>query len=113
VIEYLPQSLRDIASAIGFEGVMLLVERYGSQRLWIPAKPSHDWELFDILGRENAYKLVELCASNQIEIPKCKRLKIEMRNQKIRDDMRSLSISQLTKKYSLDRGHIRKICNAS
>jgi len=110
VIEHLPQSLRDIADAIGFEGVMLLVERYGSQRLWIPAKPPHNWGLFNILGHENAYKLVRLCAPSQIEIPKCTMLKIEMRNQKIRDDRRSLTVRELVEKYNLDRHQIYKIC---
>jgi hypothetical protein len=110
VIEHLPQSLRDIASAIGFESVMRLVDRYGSQRLWIPVNPSHDWELFDILGREASFKLVGLCGGNQIDVPSCKTLKIEMRNQKIRDDRRSLSIEKLAAKYGLRREWIRRIC---
>lgn len=110
MIELLPQSLRDIADVIGIEKTLDLAKAYGGLRLWIPSKPPHDWELFNILGRENACKLIELCGGSQIEIPSCRFLNLELRNQKIRDDRRSLSIEKLAAKYGLRRGWIRKIC---
>nr|WP_277873926.1 Mor transcription activator family protein [Pseudanabaena sp. FACHB-1998] len=63
-----------------------------------------------ILGREASSKLVELCGGNQLEIPSCRFLNLELRNQKIRDDRQSLSIEKLAAKYALCRQQIRKIC---
>lgn len=110
MIELLPQSLRDIASAIGYEKTLELAKAYGGLRLWIPSKPPHDWELFNILGREASSKLVQLAGGSQLEIPSCRFLNLELRNQKIRDDRRSLSVEKLAAKYGLRREWIRKIC---
>lgn len=110
MIEYLPQSLQDIASAIGYKKTLDLVEAYGGQRLWIPVSVPQDCELFKILGRDASSKLVKLCGGNQLDVPSCKTLKIELRNQKIRDDRRSLSIEKLAAKYGLRREWIRQIC---
>lgn len=105
----LPDSLKDIAQAIGFEKVMILVGEYGGQRLWIPKQPTLDWAVVSLLGYEAAYKLSYLLGGNQIEVPSCRFLSIEERNQKIRRDRATHTIEALAKKYSLRREWIRKI----
>lgn len=110
MIQSLPLSLRDIASAIGEQKTLELVEAIGGQRVWIPLKPPLDWALFKILGNDAGRKLAALCGGNQIEIPVCKALKIEERNQQIREDRESLTVRELTAKYNLTRLYISKIC---
>lgn len=107
----LPNSLRDIADAIGFDKVMLIVREYGGQRLWIPKQPTLDWALLPIFDYDfdAAYKLAKLCGGSQLEIPSCKFLELEERNQRIRCDRATHSIEALAKKYNLYRGSIRKI----
>lgn len=105
----LPDSLKDIADAIGFDKVMLVVGKYGGQRLWIPKQPTLDWVLLPLLDYDAAYKLAKLCGGSQIEIPSCKFLELEERNQRIRCDRATHSIEALARKYNLHRGWIRKI----
>lgn len=110
MIQSLPLSLRDIASAIGEQKTLELVEAIGGQRVWIPLKPPPDWALFKILGNDAGRKLAALCGGNQIEIPVCKALKIEERNQQIREDRELLPIGELIAKYGLSRHRIYRIC---
>ena len=105
----LPESLKDISDAIGFDKVMLIVREYGGQRLWIHKQPTLDWVLLPILDYDAAYKLAKLCGGSQIEVPSCKFLELEERNQRIRSDRATHSIEALAKKYNLHRGWIRKI----
>jgi len=56
----LPESLKDISDAIGFDKVMLIVREYGGQRLWIPKQPTLDWVLLPILDYDAAYKLAKV-----------------------------------------------------
>lgn len=108
----LPESLKDIAAAIGFEKVMLIVGEYGGQRLWIPRQPTLDWAVLPLLGYEATYALCKLCGGNQIEIPTCRFLEIEKRNQQIRCDRATHSIEALARKYGLRREWIRQIVRA-
>lgn len=110
MIQSLPLSLRDIAIAIGDQKTLELVEAIGGQRVWIPLNPPLDWVLFKILGNDAGRKLAALCGGNQIEVPRCKALKIEERNQQIRKDRQSLTVGELVTKYNLDRHQIYKIC---
>jgi|GEM_PF-3376243 len=110
MIQSLPLSLRDIAIAIGEQKNLELVEAIGGQRVWIPANPSQNWALFKILGNDAGRKLALLCGGSQIEVPVCKALKIEERNEQIRKDRQSLSVRELVTKYNLDRHQIYKIC---
>ena len=109
----LPDSLKDIAEAIGFDKVMLIVGGYGGQRVWIPKQPTLDWALLPLVGYQAAYALSALCGGSQIEIPSCKFLEIEKRNQRIRCDRATHSIEALARKYNLRREWIRKIVRSA
>lgn len=109
----LPDSLKDIAQAIGFEKVMILVREYGGQRIWIPRQPTLDWVVVGLLGYEAAYSLSYLVGGSQIEVPSCRFLSIEERNQRIRCDRATHSIEALARKYNLRREWIRKILRSS
>jgi len=111
MLNLLPKSLQDIASAIGEKETFALIDAKAGERFWIPNNPPHDWVLFEILGREAGYKLAALCGGNQIEIPVCRDMKLEARNQQIRKDRELLTVGQLAKKYALRRNQIHRICN--
>lgn len=108
----LPESLKDIAAAIGYENTILLVNKYGGQRLWIKRQPTLDWDVLLLLGYEATYALCKLCGGSQIEISTCQFLKIEERNQQIRCDRATHSIEALARKYGLRREWIRQIVRA-
>ncbi len=109
--ELLPNSLRDIAEAIGVEKVMLIIEKHRGQRLWIPKQPTLDWSLLLLLGYESAYKLSALCGGSQIEIPNCHFLGLKQRNQNIRSDRNMLTIGAIAVKYKISRRQVRAIVN--
>lgn len=107
----LPNSLKDISEAIGYDKVMLIVRKYGGERLWIPNQPTLDWVILIMFDYDYdaAYKLSKLCGGSQLEIPNCKILELEERNQRIRSDRATHSIAALARKYHMHRGWIREI----
>lgn len=107
--DLLPNSLRDIAEAIGYENTIKIVEGYAGAKIWIPRQPTLDWALLPILGYENAYKLAKLCGGSQIEIPICRAIRMGDRNEKIKGDRATHTIAQLSAKYRLCRWQIHQI----
>jgi len=110
-MQNLPESLEDIASAIGEAKVFELINRFKGQRIHIP-KSISKWSLLPLLGNEAAFKLVQLCGGNDIFIPSCHGLNLASRNQKIRADRDSMKIDDLAAKYQLSRRAIQKIVNS-
>jgi len=108
----LPESLEDIASAIGEAKVFELITRFKGQRIHIP-KSIAKWSLLPILGSEAALRLVQLCGGNDIFIPSCHGLNLAFRNEKIRADRSFMKIDDLASKYQLSRRAIQKIVNGS
>lgn len=109
MIQSLPESLRDIAAAIGYEKTLAIVEKFAGNRIWIPRNPQPNWIIFSLVGFEAGRKLSELCGGSQIEIPLCRNLKLQQRNEAIRKDRESLTIGALSKKYGLCRWQIHQI----
>lgn len=112
MIQSLPESLRDIASQIGIEKTLAIVEKFAGRKIWIPRNPRSDWVMFEVLGCEAAGKLVKLCGGSQIEIPLCKAFRIAARNELIRKDRECLTIQKMIEKYGLCRWQLSQICNA-
>ena len=111
MVDLLPNSLRDISEAIGFEKEMLIVQNYGGQRIWVPKQVTLDWGMLLVVGYEDGYKLVQYFGGCQFVVPLCEGLRIQTRNEQIRRDRGSMSIAQLVAKYHLGDRQIRKILN--
>ncbi len=104
----MPPSLADIVQAIGTDATLILVQRFGGQRLWIPSTPSQ--ELIDLLGDAAALALCELCGGNQLDLPTCRNILLEQRNLTIRLERQHLTINQIAAKHGLTRRQVIRIC---
>ncbi len=112
-IDLLPKNLKEIANLIGFEKTLLIVEKFAGHRLYVGRTIENGSALVTLLGRGDAEKLSKRFATEQIEIPNCKRLKNWSRDALIRQDRSQLNMGELAAKYGLSRGRVQKICNTS
>lgn len=83
----IPESLKLLMECGVPEGVVWrLVEACGGMRIVIPAEPRPHHELVKFLGLEAARLLSGAAARQDLQIPRCTRLKRALRNRAIRAD---------------------------
>ena len=72
VIEDLPDSVQYLASVIGLEAALRVVEERGGITLCVPLNPGRDHWLADLIGWPALQALSAHYGGEEVEIPRCK-----------------------------------------
>jgi len=83
-IHDLPESLTDVADAIGLPATLALVEHAGGVRIYVPERLSDDHRLVEWLGRDAAAMLSDAYAGEELVVPRCAEALRRVRNRQIR-----------------------------
>jgi Mor family transcriptional regulator len=109
-IELLPKVLQEFVRLIGLHATMLLVERFGGLRIYVPLNPTADHHFAQLIGLENLQKLSQVYGrEDHFELPKAERALIALRNAKIKADYGPKSIRQIAAEHRLTERHVVRI----
>ncbi len=67
-----PAELRYLVEAIGAEATLVLIEKLGGTRLYVPGSPGEGSTLVKAIGSEAARGLARAFAGEYLKIPSCK-----------------------------------------
>jgi len=111
-IKDLPESLKQIAEDSSLGDVLLLVEYYGGNRIYVPLEKTE--QRFPLLSKSAREALLKNHGGEIISIPNLKKLRGIDRNKSIVDDYkRQGKVSDLVRKYGLTERRIRDIIKVS
>lgn len=109
-MELLPKVLQDFVRLIGLQATMLLVERFGGLRIYIPLKPTADHHFAQLIGLDNLRKLSEVYGrEDHFELPKAERALLAIRNAKMKAEHGPKSIRQLAAEHRLTERQVTRI----
>lgn len=111
--ELLPKVLQDFVRLIGLHATMLLVEKFGGLRIYIPLNPTADHHFAQLIGLDN---LLELSAvygrEDHFELPKAARALLAIRNEKMCSEYGPKSIRDLAAENNLTERQVTRIVGA-
>ena len=108
-LEYLPQSVRELARVCGLDAALAIVERRGGIRLCVPVAASQEHWLARLIGYDALERLVRHYGGEEIDIPRCHRAARYIREQQILRDAETLSQAELARKYGYTERGIGKL----
>lgn len=111
-VDLLPYALQDLVALIGLPPTMLIVEKHGGTRLYIPKNEmADDHPLIKLIGREAAEILQRNYGGEpHMDIPLALRQMRAVRNAEIRAKRQHTSSSKLARDYRTTERNIRLIC---
>ncbi|MBD2189995.1 Mor transcription activator family protein [Pseudanabaena mucicola] len=110
MIEKLPPLAQEIRDLIGLNQTLLLVQKFGGTRIYIPPRLESAKSLIKLLGRDDAQKMIDRFKREQIVIPRCTAFVNSTRDRQIMSDRAlGLTVDQVARKYRLSRQSIQKI----
>jgi Mor family transcriptional regulator len=111
--DLLPPLLQDFVRLIGVQATMLLVQRHGGLRIYIPTpeRCTDDHHLAHLIGLKNLLKLAEVYGSNEhFQLPKAERALLAVRNARIVADYQTCKTArELAVEYGLTESQIVRI----
>lgn len=109
-VDLLPGVLQEFVRLIGLPATMLLVEKFGGLRIYIPLNPTPEHHFAQLIGFDKLQRLsAEYGREDHFELPKAERALLALRNAKIRADRATKSIRQLASEYGMTERHIVRI----
>ena len=119
----MPESARELVSAIGFLPALDMLNHFGGMRVFIPRKPpGGDHPLVVALGAEVVGKLSEWFGSSAFHVPRVASVERLLRDNAIRSDFDAGMTNgvpgveimrELVSRYDLTERHIRKALSAN
>jgi Mor family transcriptional regulator len=108
--DLLPNVLQDFVRLIGLQATMLLVEKFGGLRIYIPLNPTADHHFAQLIGLENLLKLSAVYGrEDHFELPKAERALLAIRNAKMRGEYGPKSIRDLAAEHHLTERQVTRI----
>jgi Mor family transcriptional regulator len=112
--ELLPKVLQEFVRLIGLPATMLLVERFGGLRIYIPLNPTPEHHFAQLIGYGNLIKLSQVYGrEDHFELPKATRALTALRNAKIKAEYGPKSLRQLASEHRLTERQITRIVGAA
>lgn len=112
--EMLPKLLQDFVRLIGLVATMLIVQRYGGRRLYVPINPHADHPIAKLIGLEKLTILSKVYGlEDHFSIPKAERALRHIRDEKIRAEYGPKSASTLALEHQLTERQIWNIVGRS
>ncbi len=113
-VDLLPKVLQDFVRLVGLAATMLLVERFGGLRIYIPLHPTADHAFAQLIGLDNLLKLSEVYGrEDHFQLPKAMRALQAVRNAKMRAEHGPKSIRQLAIEHRLTERQVTRIVGES
>lgn len=108
--ELLPKVLQEFVRLVGLHATMLLVEKFGGLRIYIPLNPTPDHHFAQLVGYDNLVRLAQVYGrEDHFELPKADRALKALRNATIRAEYGPKSIRQLAAEHGLTERQITRI----
>jgi Mor family transcriptional regulator len=108
--ELLPKVLQDFVRLIGLHATMLLVERFGGLRIYIPLNPKPDHHFAQLIGMDNLLKLSQVYGrEDHFELPKAERALLALRNAKMKAEYGPKSVRELAAEHHLTERQVTRI----
>jgi Mor family transcriptional regulator len=112
-IELLPKVLQEFVRLIGLPATMLLVEKFGGLRIYIPLHPNAEHHFAQLIGYANLVKLSKVYGrEDHFELPKAERALTAIRNAKIVAEYGPKSVRELAAEYRLTERHVTRLVGA-
>lgn len=112
--ELLPPLLQEFVRLIGLPATMLLVQKFGGLRIYIPARPDEAHPLAQLIGLDALTKLSAVYGrESHFQLPKAMRALLALRDQQIIAEYGPKSIRQLAAEHRLTERHIVRIVAAA
>lgn len=106
----LPPRIRELAEIIGLQPALLLVEKYGGAKFYVPRTVAADHSLAELLGAETARKLAAEFGGSMVWMPRYAKLLKLNRDREIRAQSKAgASGYRLALKFKLTDRHVRRI----
>ncbi|MBX3660714.1 MAG: hypothetical protein KF740_19945 [Ramlibacter sp.] len=111
--DLLPKLLQDFVRLIGLQATMLLVERFGGLRIYIPLNPTADHHFAQLIGFDKLVKLSsEFGRETHFELPKAQQALLAVRNAKMRSEYGPKSLRVLAAEHNLTERQVTRIVGA-
>lgn len=110
--EDLPDSCWQLLSVVGFEAVVVLIERFGGRRLSIPRTIGPHHRLAQALGQDVAQRLCQhlhRLGVYRFEVPKGRSLIAGRLRRAIIQNPDRLSLSELAIRYAVSRSWVKQV----
>lgn len=108
----LPESMDEIAAAIGSSACLSLIQRFAGSRLYVPKADAMTeiHPIAELLGLPLALKLSAAIGGEPITIPRCQRLALDQRDAEIvRRNRKGQSAAVLARSFGLTDRMVRSI----
>lgn len=106
----LPESLVDVAEALGMGVALKIMEHYGGLEVKFPRVPPIDHPVIKALGETDGYALCEMLSGISIYIPHGKPRQ-SARAQAIALDARGFTRAEIAKELGISQRHVRRVIN--
>jgi hypothetical protein len=106
--DYMPPSLKDLVTLIGFPATLKLVERYGGLPLYVPREEhlNADHGIVATIGADLARKLSRDRGTETLEIPRAAGYLRWVRDQVMRRQYETRSASELAREFGMTRRNV-------
>lgn len=111
--DLLPPQARKLVRLIGMVNTLKLLEQRGGTTLRIPVNAQDSTVLQAILPMEAVIALTEAMPGQRLELPKCDKILLQIRNLALRNERKHLSAAGVALKYDLSRRQVINICKTA
>lgn len=107
----LPDSLVDVAEALGMSVALKLMEHYGGLEVKFPTVPKPDHPILKALGEEDGYAVCRLLSNTSIYVPHGKPRR-SSRAQVLALEAQGLDRAAIARELGISQRHVRRMANA-
>ena len=108
----LPESLVDVAEALGMSVALKLMQHYGGLEVKFPIVPKPGHPILKALGEDDGYALCALLSNTSIYIPHGKPRR-SSRDQVLALEARGLDRAEIARQLGISQRHVRRVANAA
>ena len=105
----LPPQVRQLARVIGLAETFKLLQARGGHWLQIPHRSDRVVVLRNILSKESIEKLVKTFPGVRLDLPKCDKIILQLRNKAIREMRKTKTDREIANAFNLSRRHVINI----
>ncbi|MGR9014154.1 MAG: Mor transcription activator family protein [Gammaproteobacteria bacterium] len=108
--DLLPPQARQLVRLIGLPNALKILEARGGITLRIPVNAQEAVVLKEIVPIEAIIALCQALGGQRLELPKLDKIVLQIRNQAMQQERKTLSAPQVARRYGLTRRQVINIC---
>lgn len=106
----LPENFKDVIEVIGLQSALVLADKLGGIRMYVPERMSDEHPLVETLGRKKAQLLSDHYTGDYLYLPRCAEALRNLRNSRIiAERNQGASTSKLALRYRLTERQVQTI----